>query len=255
MTRDEYLLSLQRLGSSPTAQYPTQEVQGRVPERLLTNPGKLIQLGGRVNNVNYSRNGSVYAEANDPLLNEWGVYVYVLPESIQLLSDAAVVWGVTMKIQASYDSANIDYYHPLQSNTPLPVPLTGVAIPVHGQRIQVEFKRSAVAEATGTAQLIVAVIPRLPGPAPDPRSSLVALENPFAQNIPTMTRSLQIMTAVSAGDQLIFRDPADTVIATFNMASEFILRPIPIFEGAVRVQYNAVDIAPKPITIEFTTWL
>lgn len=247
-SRQQALIEAQRALSQPEYLPPGSQIPGRIPPRILTNPGKLVRL-------ERGRSDTVSIEMDDPLVNEFGVFISVEPETMSLLSVVGPVFGVQAHIEASFDSANFFYYRPSSVYIDTDVPLCGIAIPVHGQRISVSLRRSNAEAAIGTAVLVVAIIPRLPAPAPDTRYGEVVQDvSGFIQEIPMMARTFKILTDVAAGDFIEFRNPARNPIGSFMMSSEMILRPIPIPREAIEVRYHTVSVAPKNIIIDFETW-
>jgi hypothetical protein len=248
-TRAEMLEWIARESARPSSGEQGQEWLGRPPTRLLTLPGTDVKL---------KRNGTktISVEANDPLVNEWGIYISVEPESFKVLANPIpVIWGVRLTVLPSFDSANFVYYRPCNRYENTLVPVCGVALAVHGQRVNIQLKRDDVDDATGEMVLMAAIMPRLPGVGTEVSNGFTSNAIPFNDVIPAMGRTLRFAAAVSVGDLLLFKDPGEVVIATIPVSSDMVLRPIPIPKLGYKVEYFTVDLGAKDIMIEYETFM
>lgn len=247
MTRAEVEQIIARELARPSNGPQGQEYQGRPPSRLLTLPGTVVQLAR-------GESKTISAEANDPLINEWGVYISVEPESFQILRTEPVTWGVRMQVLPSFDSANFTYYRPSNTYQGKLVPVVGVALAVHGQRVNVQLKRDSVGDnINGTMVLMAAIAPRLPGLGVDTSNGQVSNAAAFQDVIPSMARTLRVMTNVAVGDAVIFRTPGETIISSILMTSDMLLKPIMIPKMAYKFEYFTVTLAAKDILVDYET--
>jgi hypothetical protein len=220
---------------------------GRPPERLLTNPGKFVRLGP-------GEGDTVTVEANDPLVNEWGLYVTVEPESFRDMAggDAELIWGVRMTVLPNFDSANFVYWRPSNSYERKLIPVTGVALAIHGQRVNVQFKRDKTIFTAGTMVLMAALIPRLPCASVDVQNGTTSAAVPFSATLPALSRSVTFVTDFTPGDILFFRTPSESLIVPLAITPDLLLRPIPIPKMAYALRYATPGPA-KDIIAMFQT--
>jgi hypothetical protein len=248
MNRADLLREVQRHEARPEGGRQGQEWLGRPPYRLLTNPGAFIRLGPE---AGYSH--TIAVEANDPLINEFCLYLMVEPASFKLMGNPLdpKAWGVSLTTQPSFDSANFNYYRPSNANTPLPVPVVGMSLPLHGQRVGVQITREK--GLTGEMELVGAIIPRLPGCARDTRNGNVSNASSFSQIAPAMSATVKFLTNISVGDQLIFRDPEEGIVFATVVSADMLLKPIALPKMAYRVEYFTTSLAAKSIMFDFET--
>jgi len=248
-SRAEMFEFIARELARPSSGPQGQEWLGRPPSRLLTLPGTDVKLGR-------GQSKTISVEANDPLINEWGIYISVEPESFKLLANPIpVIWGVRMQVLPSFDSANFNYYRYCNRYEGKLVPVTGVALAIHGQRVNIQLKRDDVPEATGDMILMAALMPRLPGLGTDVTNGVTSNALSFRDVIPAMGRAVRIATKFTAGDVVIFKDPGETVITSLLMSPDMILKPIPVPKLGYKFEYFTVDLAPKDILVEYETFM
>lgn len=246
MNRAELLRLVANELARPSEGPQGQEYLGQPPSRLLTRPGTPVILAR-------GESKTISVEANDPLINEWGVYVTVEPESFAILRTEPSVWGVRMQVLPSFDSANFHYYRPSNTYVGKLVPVVGVALAVHGQRVNVQLKRDNVDNVNGSVVLLAAIAPRLPGIGIDTSNGQTSNALSYQDVIPAMSRTLRVMTNVAVGDVVAFRTPGETIISSILMTSDMVLRPIPIPKLAYKFEYSTVTVAAKDILVEYET--
>ncbi len=229
-----------------------QWVQGRQPKAPTTSPGRPIVL------KDADASDTIDAACNDPLVNEWTI---VVQPSTGTLNDLAAGrnWNVGMQVQLWHDSAQFSYFRGAFNPNPKPVPVVGLTLGVHAQRVRVGMFRVNTAHLTILpVSMAVAIIPRIPAMSVEVQSFAAGPGSPAHVPVPSMARNVRIYGAVSSGDQLDYFAPNDTTgKGGFLMSDNLLGVPIPIQVDSAWLRYTPggpVGFPLKVMFFEFETW-
>lgn len=256
MDRDSYDANLASLKRQFNAGQNQNLVQGRPTQATVTSPGRTITLKTSLQGTGADPiSETIEAMADDPLLNEWCIYIAPSPSTLASLA-LGEEWGVTVRVENNHDSAQFTTYRPGNSNvTRYPVPIVGVAIPVHGQRIRVGLFRMTDVDSD-PVKVVVAIIPRLPGLGviTVASNSEAGLNTNVA--IPTMARGIRVFVGLSAGDSISYIGAnGSNILGTVNLVDADLLSAIPVHPDAAFIRYNTSVVAPgKFLIYQFETW-
>lgn len=218
---------------------------GSVPKQLATRPGLRVPLKSQ------DDDSTVDVGHNSPLVQDWTVIVQPTPGTMEKLR-GGLSWSARMKILYNYDGAAFSFYRSAFNNTPLEIPVVGVAVGVHGQYVRLGcFQVSDVAQEL---DVYAAIIPR--GPI---KSNSVALlrsngVNPTDFEIPAMTRHFWLFTEINAGDTVEFLTPNGANVGTLALIDNILGVPLPLPPGAAIIRYNTAAAVFKDIIIDFEVW-
>jgi hypothetical protein len=73
--------------------------------------------------------------------------------------------------------------------------------------------------------------------------------------IPTMSRAVRIIGALTPGDTLTYIEPDGvTPVGNYAMSDPLLGIPLPIAEQAAYIKYTSTTATPKIMFMEFETW-
>lgn len=187
-------------------------------------------------------------KAQAEYISEWVIKILPPAESIR-----AIVGDDTFDtfafVFANYDGDQFREYEPVAENDYLRIPLTGIALGVHGRMIECSLVRRA-ASAANKLIMQVAIVPGRPSLSFINRALDVPAiaPNTATTGIPHFATRFWINGLVAAGDTLVQLGPGGVALQTVTLLAGQ-SGPFPIHPDAIQIRYGSP--APKMIVVSF----